>query len=35
VRQELGEAAFTAAFEEGCVMTWEQAVAYALDEAIA
>jgi non-specific serine/threonine protein kinase len=34
-RAALGEPAFTAAFEEGRTMSWEQAVAYALGEEIA
>ena len=32
VREALGDAAFTAAWEEGWAMSWEQAVAYALEE---
>lgn len=30
LRQALGEASFDAVWEEGCVMTLEQVVAYAL-----
>lgn len=32
LRAELGEAAFGAAWKEGCAMTWERATAYALQE---
>jgi len=31
-RSSLGDSAFTTAFEEGRAMTWEQAVATALEE---
>jgi hypothetical protein len=31
-RQQLGEIAFQALWEEGCAMSLEEAVAYALDE---
>jgi hypothetical protein len=33
VRESLGRAAFEAAFDEGRAMAWEQAVAYAIEDA--
>jgi predicted ATPase/DNA-binding SARP family transcriptional activator len=32
IKQALGEEAFAAAWEAGCAMTWEEAIAYALEE---